>query len=177
VLEQPDHTNREVFQVDLFPARGEVPTTLNEVGEREKDIRYSSRTRLTTTNQLDRQTIARTAERLIAKLPPAPRDDPDAQALAALHPTCASLDVVHLIYRTKHDETQSKDYAFSRSAMETHWASGQADMAITLDDPRWRARRRSGLHVLDLVPPTPLDAVVAPHERRRPEMQGFRITT
>jgi NTE family protein len=135
VLDQPEHTEREVFQVDLFPARGELPATLDEVGEREKDIRYSSRTRLNTTFQLDRQTIALTAERLIAKLPSELRDDPDALALAALHPSCSSMDVEHLIYRARHEETNAKDYEFSRRTMESHWASGQADMTLTLGDP------------------------------------------
>jgi NTE family protein len=174
VLEQPDGGHRDVFQVDLFPARGELPTTLAEVDEREKDIRYSSRTRLNTTNQLDRQTIARAAERLIAKLPPELRDDPDARALAQLHTSCASLEVVHLIYRARQYETHAKDYEFSRRAMETHWQSGTADMRITLDDRRWRERKEEGMRVLDLVPPTPADQAVPAHDRRRPEMQGFR---
>src|SRR3546814_2630316 len=34
-----------VFQVDLFPARGERPHDLEQAWSREKDIRYSSRTR------------------------------------------------------------------------------------------------------------------------------------
>ena len=36
------------FQVDLWPARGGLPTSLEEVAERQKDIQYSSRTRLVT---------------------------------------------------------------------------------------------------------------------------------
>ena len=44
--------------------------TLAEVTEREKDIRFSSRTRLNTTMELDRQVIAQAAQRLLAKLPP-----------------------------------------------------------------------------------------------------------
>jgi len=46
VLDQPSHRDRLVFQVDLFAARGEMPATLAEASEREKDIRYSSRVRL-----------------------------------------------------------------------------------------------------------------------------------
>src|SRR3546814_17639286 len=34
-----------VFQVDLFPAKGDMPHTLMAVYAREKDIRYSRRTR------------------------------------------------------------------------------------------------------------------------------------
>ena len=151
VLDQPGERRRVVFQVDLFAAVGALPSNLAEVVEREKDIRYSSRTRLVTTNELDRQVIAQAAKRLLAKLPPALRDDPDAQALAALR--CESaVDVVHLIYRSKHYESQSKDYEFSRASMREHWDSGRADTAQTLHDPRWthRARNPTGVHVYDL---------------------------
>ena len=37
-----------VLQVDLFSARGPMPRTLSEVLERQKDITYSSRTRMNT---------------------------------------------------------------------------------------------------------------------------------
>ncbi len=47
-----------IFQVDLFPARARrPPTNLDEVHEREKDIRYSSRTRLATTMLRERHDI------------------------------------------------------------------------------------------------------------------------
>jgi len=156
VLDQPGKRRRVVFQVDLFAARGALPTTLAEVSEREKDIRFSSRTRLNTTNELDRQVIAQAAKRLIAKLPPALRDDPDVRALSRVR--CESaVDVVHLIYRSKHYETQSKDYEFSRLSMHEHWDAGRADMAHTLHDPRWtgRERNRTGVHVFDLTADSP----------------------
>jgi NTE family protein len=176
VLDQPDGPHREVFQVDLFPAHGMLPATMDQVGSREKEIRFSSRTRQATTIEVDREVIARSAQRLLAKLPPELRDDPDAQALGGLRTHCASLDVVHLIYRSQDDELQSKDYEFSRRAMQTHWQSGLADMQVTLRDPRWVNRSRGGgeLHVFDLVPRTAADAQVPPHDRRRPDMQGFR---
>ena len=37
-----------IFQVDLFSARSDLPHTLAQVGKREKDIRFSSRTWLVT---------------------------------------------------------------------------------------------------------------------------------
>ncbi len=154
VLDQrglPDHPHRVIFQVDLFAARGDMPATLVDVTEREKEIRFSSRTRLNTTVEMDRQVIAQAAQRLLAKLPPALRDDPDALALAGLRCERA-VDVVHLIYRSKHFESQSKDYEFSRLSMHEHWAAGRADMAHTLHDPRWtqRERQATGVHVYDL---------------------------
>ena len=151
VLDQPGQGRRVVFQVDLFAATGALPTTLAEVVEREKDIRFSSRTRLNTTNELNLQVIAQAAGRLIAKLPAALRDDPDVRALAGLRCDSA-VDVVHLIYRSKHYETQAKDYEFSRLSMQEHWTAGRADMAHTLADPRWvnRDRSQAGVHVFDL---------------------------
>jgi NTE family protein len=156
VLDQPGKRRRVVFQVDLFAATGALPTTLAEVTEREKDIRFSSRTRLNTTNELDRQVIAQAAQRLIAKLPPELQDDPDARALSKVR--CESaVDVVHLIYRSKHYESQSKDYEFSRLSMQEHWDAGRADMAHTLHDPRWIRHERSatGVHVFDLTADKP----------------------
>jgi len=151
VLDQPGKRHRAVFQVDLFAATGAMPATLPEVTEREKDIRFSSRTRLNTTNELDRQVIAQAAQRLMAKLPPEWHDDPDLRALSRVRSESA-VDVVHLIYRSKHYESQSKDYEFSRLSMQEHWDVGRADMAHTLHDPRWLERERSasGVHVFDL---------------------------
>jgi NTE family protein len=151
VLDQAANGPRTVFQVDLFSARGAYPANLGEVTEREKDIRFSSRTRLNTTVELERQVLAQAARRLIAKLPKDLQDDPDVRALANLR--CdGSVDVVHLIYRSKHYETQSKDFEFSRLSMKEHWDAGLADMSSTLSAPRWLERERSahGVHVYDL---------------------------
>ena len=153
VLDQPGKKRRVVFQVDLFAARGDLPTTLDEVTEREKDIRFSSRTRQVTTRELDRQVMTQAAQRLIARLPAAFRNDPDARALAALR--CESaIDVVHLIYHHKHYESQSKDYEFSRLSMQEHWDIGKSDTEQTLQDSRWakRARTETGVRVFDLSP-------------------------
>jgi NTE family protein len=156
VLDQPGRNQRVIFQVDLFAATGVLPTSLAEVTEREKDIRFSSRTRLNTTNELDQQVIAQAAKRLLAKLPAELRDDPDARALSQLR--CESaVDVVHLIYRSKHYESQSKDYEFSRLSMCEHWDAGRIDMERTLQDPRWtrHAHSGTGVHVFDLTSDQP----------------------
>ena len=65
--------------------------------------------------------------------------------------------VVHLIYRSKHYESQSKDYEFSRASMLEHWSAGLSDTQSTLEDPRWLGRDRSaeGVHVFDLASAAP----------------------
>ena len=163
VLDQPGNCRRVVFQVDLFAARGKLPGTLAEASGREKAIRYSSRTRLNTTNELRHQAMLQAAQRLFARLPAHLRDDPDARALTAIRAEGA-ITVVHLIYRSKHYESQSKDYEFSRVSMLEHWASGKADVAHTFEHPRWRQRRpaASGVEVLDLASATPTATTITP---------------
>jgi len=151
VLDQPQDDCRLIFQVDLFVAEGPMPTDLMQVAEREKDIRFSSRTRLNTNCALARHTLAQVARRVVAKLPATLADDPDVQALKAAGRRPA-VTVVHLIHRRKRYETQSKDYEFSRLSMHEHWQAGRGDMVHTLNHPDWRARTppEDGTHIFDL---------------------------
>ena len=141
-----------IFQVDLFSARGELPKTLLDVAEREKDIRYSSRTRFNTDVVRRNRERSRALLALLDKLPPELKDDPNAKFLAASASAAGSLALVHLIYRSKHYETQSKDYLFSRRSVREHWAAGRNDAACTLRHPEWRHRQRGapGIAVYDL---------------------------
>ncbi len=141
-----------IFQVDLFSARGEPPKTLLDVAEREKDIRYSSRTRFNTDVVRRNHERSRALLALLDKLPPELKDDPNAKYLAASASAAGSLALVHLIYRSKHYETQSKDYLFSRRSVREHWAAGRKDAACTLRHPEWRRRQRGapGIAVYDL---------------------------
>lgn len=159
VLDEPGSGHRTVMQVDLFASTGDMPTNLIEVSGREKDIRFSSRTRLNTDTSMDWQVVAQATKRLLAKLPPELANDPDVQTLSRIHCTTSSIDVVHLIYRTRHYESQSKDYEFSSLSMRDHWQSGRADMAHTLHDPRWtqRSPALSGVRVFDLNADHPSD--------------------
>lgn len=44
-------------------------------------------------------------------------------------------NIIHLIYRAKRYEGQSKDYEFSRLSMEDHWRAGYNDAVRTLRHP------------------------------------------
>lgn len=148
-----EHT---IVQVDLFPARGAMPRTLAEAVQREKDIRFSSRTRLNTDMGREQARLRAAAKRLVAKLPPELRDDPDAQLLAAQQDPGA-ITILQLINRAEPWETQAKDYEFARATVDGHWAAGRADVERSLADPRWLARqgarKRSGIVTLDLTDP------------------------
>ena len=153
VIDQPRQHDMLVLQVDLFSARGRMPRNLNEVAEREKDIRFASRTRFNTDRVTHVLSLGAAARRLAAKLPAALANDPDLARLTSLG-SPAALTIMHLIYRSKHYETQSKDYEFSRQTMLEHWRKGAADVQTSLSDPQWHTRSRTpgSLNVLDLTP-------------------------
>jgi len=123
-----------VLQVDLFSARGEMPRTLAGVMERQKDITYSSRTRMNTDALAANLNLQQAIADLISKLPARLRSDPSVLAVQA-ELTHHPIDIFHLIYRDKPYELESKDYEFSRAAVEEHWEAGARDMRRTLAHP------------------------------------------
>ena len=111
-----------------------MPTTLSEVAERQKDITYSSRTRLNTDVMAANLNLQQAIADLIGKLPDALQNDPSVAAVQA-QLKHEPIEIFHLIYRDKAYETASKDYEFSRAAVEEHWEAGVRDMRTTLADP------------------------------------------
>jgi len=140
-----DETGRDllIFQVDLFSARGLLPQTLLEAAEREKDIRFSSRTRMNTDKNREIHNTRRALRDLITKLPDYLKNDPSVEILckAAKENT---VTVVHLIYRSKNYETSSKDYDFSHLAMVEHWNAGARDVHLSMRHKDWLERPQSG---------------------------------
>lgn len=163
VLDSTPRVSRLSFQVDLFPARGLVPTTIQEAQEREKDIRYSSRTRAATDGFATRHDICHLIDLLWEKLPPELRALDEAQAVHG-HGCKTSMDIVELIYRTDVAQGQSKDYEFSRATMEARWAQGRADALATLRAAPWLAPAPSevGVRTFDVLRPSRLPAVSQP---------------
>ena len=154
VIDQPRERDLLVLQVDLFSARGRMPRNLDDVAEREKDIRFASRTRLNTDRAARLHVLGATARRLAAKLPASMANDPDLAELTRIG-SPAALTILHLIYRSRQYESQSKDYEFSRQTMQEHWREGAADLRTSLAHPRWSTRRSTAgsLTVLDLTQP------------------------
>ncbi|QGM47519.1 patatin-like phospholipase family protein [Methylocystis heyeri] len=140
-----------VFQLDLFSARGELPRTLLEAAQREKDIRYSSRTRFNTDALCERRRLRAMIRKVCAKLPVELRDDADWRALSETGGESATT-IVHLIHRRAAYESASRDYEFSRLTMEENWSDGRTDVEKTLNHPAWIHRRRpaGGVQVFDL---------------------------
>ena len=134
VLDSRPGRDTLAFQIDLWSVRGAFPRNLIEADTRQKEIRYSSRTRLATNQFKKKQIFRRAAAQLLAKIPKELLQTPEAGMLA-LEADEKVYNLIQLIYRAKNYEGNSKDYEFSRRTMEEHWRSGYNDAVRTLRHP------------------------------------------
>jgi len=135
VLNAKPQCDTLVFQVDLWSARGRVPTNMGEVSDRIKDIRYSSRTRLITEHLRHTQYLRHLMQQLLDAVPSTARTD-NAWCQLAQELVCNKrYNVIHLIYRSRPYERDYKDFQFGLASMRDHWQSGLADIRATLQDP------------------------------------------
>jgi NTE family protein len=142
VLDEETRRDLLIFQVDLFSARGPLPETLLEAAEREKDIRFSSRTRMNTDKNRQIHEARKALRDLMGKLPEDLKNDPSVKFLcqAAKENT---VTVVHLIYKSKNYESSSKDYDFSHIGMVEHWSAGVRDVHLSMRHKEWLERPQS----------------------------------
>src|SRR6267154_3953972 len=143
VLDEDNKDDLLIFQVDLFSARGPLPETLLEAAEREKDIRFSSRTRMNTDKNKKIHDARKALRDLLSKLPDELRSDPSVKFLCEVSKE-STVTVVHLIYRSKNYESSSKDYDFSRVGMVEHWNAGARDVHLSMRHKDWLERPQSG---------------------------------
>jgi NTE family protein len=151
VLDTPPRKDTLAFQLDLWSARGEFPRNLLESDARQKDIRFSSRTRMATDQFKKQQLLRRAIAKLVTEMPKDLLQTPEAEMLAA-EADEKVYNVIQLVYRTKNYEGTSKDYQFSRRMMEEHWNSGYNDAVRTLRHPEvlQRPNGRDGFFTFDL---------------------------
>jgi NTE family protein len=127
VADQAPMTTARILQVDNFIAEGELPQTLLEVSERRKDIQYASRNRFNVDRLQELGELEAAMRRLLDKLPPDLKSDPDAQKLARICDE-RSWMIVRLINKRPSRLGAVKDFEFSRTTIEEAWAAGLEDV-------------------------------------------------
>jgi len=143
VVEGDTRQDTLTFQVDLWSARGELPGDLNDVTSRQKEIQYSSRTRANTDRFKELQCVRMALANVLEKVPAEALDSEDGKLLQSVADRNV-YQIVHLIYRSKNYEVQSKDYEFSRTSMTDHWNAGYSDATRTLRHPEALQRPVNG---------------------------------
>jgi NTE family protein len=151
VVDAMPHMDTLAFQVDLWNARGVFPRNMAEVETRRKEIQYSSRTRAGTNAVKFINKLRCTIADLLEKLPPELRETKEARLLSTVAEHKV-YNIIHLIYRARRYEGQSKDYEFSRLSMEEHWRAGYNDAVRTLRHPEvlQRPDTMDGVFTFDL---------------------------
>ena len=134
VLDSRPKQDTLAFQIDLWNARGEFPRNLAEVETRQKEIRYSSRTRMATDQFKQKQRLRRAIAHLLAEMPHDLLQTAEAEVLTK-EADDKVYNIVHLIYRAQNYEGPCKDYEFSRQSMEEHWRAGYDDATRALRHP------------------------------------------
>ena len=136
LLASIDGCNTLVFQVDLFSARGPIPRTIQDVGLPQKEIGYSSRTRLVTDSYKREFELKNQLRKLLDRMPPELLTDADRTAQEALR-ELPQLSILELIYEHTAYEDESRDYEFSRRSMNEHWTRGYNQTRQTLARRDW----------------------------------------
>jgi len=132
VLEHGTRQDTLTFQVDLWSARGRVPQNMMEVATRQQEIIYSSRTRDNVASFIESERLRNAIAELLDEMPAKQRASKEMSALRALAERKV-YNIVHLIYRTRKYEGDSKDYEFSQLSMHDHWTAGYQDTVHTLE--------------------------------------------
>ncbi len=153
VLDNRQDKDRMVLQVDLFSARGDMPTDLLSAMARHKNIMYSSRTRYGSSMLTRLQSLKRSIDTVVKHLPPELRKHPAVLELMQ-HGSPQQIDLIQLVYRPAVRALPSADYEFSRASVMERWKAGASDIRFCIENPQWLHKTSSdaeaGVNVYDL---------------------------
>jgi NTE family protein len=152
VIDAEPRQSRLTFQVDLFASYGQLPKNIDEVNEREKDIRYSSRTRAVTESLAQKHDVRHAINEVYKLLSPEIINSAAGQKLYE-YGCVTEMDIAQLIYRPMGPQGAAKDFEFSRPTMEARWQEGLSDMRTTLAVSPWLAPipKDAGVRVFDVI--------------------------
>lgn len=136
VLDALPELNTLCFVVDCFKLHGRLPQSMDEMEERQKDIRYASHSRRLTNVYASRQNLQSAIHFLGEKLPEKLKKDPEIQKILALGHK-KRFSVVHVIYNGTPYAHFYKDYNFVRSTVIYRMKQGYKNTISILKNPVW----------------------------------------
>ncbi len=152
VLDEGVSHDKNIFQVDLFPAEGPFPANLLDAETRAQDIRFASRTRLNTNLEMALSPARLVVRRVLDSCHPDLNGLSDADIEVLRQFACEQhIEIAQIIYRDKAYSGKARGYEFSRPTMEAHRAAGRRDAARALAVRDWRLRPAvNGVHCIDV---------------------------
>ncbi|MCX7207167.1 MAG: patatin-like phospholipase family protein [Proteobacteria bacterium] len=135
VLDDKGEDDLLVFMVDLWSAEGPLPTSMDAVAWRQKEIQYASRN-----SQVEAACTTHNLRRALAKA------SPDTKAVgkeSAMDVPQRHIDIVHITYTPSAEEGSCSDAEFSRPSIARRRAAGYADMQEALAQSPWKKQERA----------------------------------
>lgn len=142
VLDALPEENTLCFVVDCFSLKGNLPHTMDQVEERQKDIRYASHSRRLTNVYASRQNLQNAINFLGEHLTKEAKQDPQVQEILALG-HAKRFSVVHIIYNGTPYSHSYKDYNFVSQVINLRMDIGYKDANRVLENPDWQDQTRN----------------------------------
>ena len=137
VLDDSPRRDSTLFTVQLWSPEGPEPQSLWDVGDRQKDIQFSSRDNSHIARQQQIHHLRHIIRELSVKLPDKIRSSAEAKALSAWG--CGTtLHVVRMLAPRLPGEDQTKDIDFSANGIRTRWQAGLTDTQRAIAAAPWR---------------------------------------
>jgi NTE family protein len=124
------------FVVDCFSLKGPLPHSMDQLEERQKDIRYASHSRRLTNVYTSRQNLQAAINYLGEHLNPEAKKNPEIQKILELGHE-KRFSVVHIIYNGTPYSHSFKDYNFIHSALNVRMETGYKNAQKILAKPEW----------------------------------------
>lgn len=147
VLDDNPRRDSLIFAINLWPADGPEPESIDQVLARQKDIQYASRAQSHIARQQQLHRLRHVIGELSRQLPKATRESDAIRALTAYGCT-TTMHVMMLTPSTLEGETATKDIDFSPAGLRARHEAGYAQARQLTERAPWTA------------PVDPIDGVV-----------------
>lgn len=138
VLDDVPRRNSLIFSVNVWQPNGSLPTTIQQVMARHKDIQFASRGKSHVARQAQLHRLRHVVRELACRLPPELRDDPVVQDLAE-YGCGTQMNLVRLLSPRLDGEDHTKDIDFTRAGIERRWKAGYEHAQRVLAERPWEA--------------------------------------
>jgi NTE family protein len=125
-----------VFAVQLWRAAGQVPRTMWQVTDRQKDIQYASRIDSHVQRQEQIHRLRHIVRELAKELPEAALARPQIQQMVS-YGCDTVMHVVRLFAPRLPDEDHTKDLDFNATRIQSRWSAGLSDARCAIAQRAW----------------------------------------
>jgi NTE family protein len=136
VFDENPRQSSVVFAIQIWHTRGPRPESLSDAFMREKDIMFGSRSRSHIMRQAELHRMRRIIRELVDMLPEEDKESPRVKELAGWSCT-TTMHLVEINAQPIEGENNSRDFDFSRAAVQARWQAGYIDACRMLERRPW----------------------------------------